>query len=84
MSGFSIQRAALEGQPGLVRSLLSENPNLINAKDDDGRTALHWASTRDNLGMIQLLLGYQPDLEAKDKMGWTSLMIACESITFSV
>jgi hypothetical protein len=34
MSSFSIQKAALEGQPGLVRSLLAEDAKLINAKDD--------------------------------------------------
>ena len=28
--------------------------------------------------MIQLLLSHQPDLEARDAMGWTSLMVACE------
>ena len=49
MSGFSIHKAALEGrlkriyqcptkltkgQPGLVRSVLSHDAKLINAKDD--------------------------------------------------
>ena len=26
--------------------------------------------------MIQLLLSYHPDIEAKDAMGWTPLMVA--------
>ena len=34
MSSFSVQKAALEGQPGLVRSLLADDAKLINAKDD--------------------------------------------------
>ena len=36
MSSFSIHKAALEGQPGLVRSILSEDAKAINAKDDVG------------------------------------------------
>jgi 26S proteasome non-ATPase regulatory subunit 10 len=28
--------------------------------------------------MAQLLLSYSPDVEARDSMGWTPLMIACE------
>ncbi|WWD22373.1 hypothetical protein CI109_106864 [Kwoniella shandongensis] len=76
MSSFSIHKAAMEGQPGMVRSLLNEDPKLINVKDEDGRTPFHWACTTSNLGIIQLLLGYHPDLEARDLMGWTPVMIA--------
>ncbi|WVR03446.1 hypothetical protein IAU60_000437 [Kwoniella sp. DSM 27419] len=76
MSSFSIHKAALEGQPGLVRSLLNDDPKLVNSKDDDGRTPLHWAATTSNLSITQLLLGYHPDVEAKDSMGWTPLIIA--------
>lgn len=28
--------------------------------------------------MVQLLLSYSPDIEVRDSMGWTPLMIACE------
>lgn len=34
MSQFSIHRAAQEGQPGLVRKLLSDKPTLISSVDD--------------------------------------------------
>ncbi|WVW81726.1 hypothetical protein I302_103722 [Kwoniella bestiolae CBS 10118] len=76
MSSFSIHKAALEGQPGLIRSLLSEDPKLVNSKDEDGRTPLHWASTTGNLTVLQLLLSYQSELESRDTMGWTALIIA--------
>lgn len=29
--------------------------------------------------MLQLLLSYQPDLEASDAMGWTPLLVAASS-----
>ncbi|CAD6571974.1 MAG: hypothetical protein TREMPRED_000427 [Tremellales sp. Tagirdzhanova-0007] len=84
MSGLSIHKAALEGQPGLIRSLLSEEPKLINAKDDDGRTPLHWVATTSSLNMTQLLLSYHPDLEARDALGWTPLMVGAASGQFDV
>jgi 26S proteasome non-ATPase regulatory subunit 10 len=34
--------------------------------------------------MLQLLLSHHPDLEAKDVMGWTPLMIACEPACWSI
>ncbi|UOH83887.1 hypothetical protein LQV05_006625 [Cryptococcus neoformans] len=76
MSSFSVHKAALEGQTGLARSLLNDDPKLINSKDEDGRTPLHWAASTSNLSVLQLLLNYHPDLEARDTMGWTALMIA--------
>ncbi|OCF59723.1 26S proteasome non-ATPase regulatory subunit 10 [Kwoniella mangroviensis CBS 10435] len=79
MSSFSIHKAALEGQPGLIRSLLSEDPKLVNSKDEDGRTPLHWASTTGNLNVLQLILSYHPELESRDSMGWTALIIASAS-----
>lgn len=64
------------GQPGLIRSLLAETPSLINAKDEDGRTPLHWAATSNNLGVLQLVLSNSPDIEAQDAVGATPLIVA--------
>ncbi|GMK54505.1 hypothetical protein CspeluHIS016_0110910 [Cutaneotrichosporon spelunceum] len=75
-SNLTIHRAAQEGQPGLIRSLLADNEKLINAKDEDGRTPLHWAATAKNLGVTQLLLSNAADVEARDSLGWTPLVIA--------
>ncbi|RSH78804.1 uncharacterized protein EHS24_001713 [Apiotrichum porosum] len=57
---FSIHRATQEGQPGLIRTLLAENPKLINAKDE-------------------LILSNSPDVEARDALGWTPLVVAAAS-----
>ncbi|BEI80117.1 hypothetical protein CcaverHIS002_0106460 [Cutaneotrichosporon cavernicola] len=75
-SNLTIHRAAQEGQPGLIRSLLADNEKLINAKDEDGRTPLHWAATANNLGVTQLLISNAADPEARDSLGWTPLLIA--------
>lgn len=42
----------------------------------DGRTPLHWAATGNNLGVTQLLLSNSADVEARDAMGSTALLLA--------
>jgi len=37
---------------------------------------LHWAATTSNLGVVQLLLSNHPEVEARDSLGWTPLIIA--------
>lgn len=44
----------------------------------DKRTPLHWAAAGENLSIVQLLLTYEPEVDAKDESGWTPLMIAGE------
>jgi ankyrin repeat protein len=44
----------------------------------DNRTPLHWAAGGESLAILQLLLTYEPELDAKDASGWTPLMIAGE------
>ncbi|KAJ9110465.1 hypothetical protein QFC19_001591 [Naganishia cerealis] len=75
-SSFSVHRAAQEGQTGLVKSLLSQDPKLVNSKDADGRTPLHWAAMTDNLAVLQTILSHHPEIDAHDDGGWTPLMIA--------
>ncbi|KZT58066.1 ankyrin [Calocera cornea HHB12733] len=80
MSGLDIHKAALEGQKSLVASLLSSNPSLLNSKDVDGRTPLHWASTK-HKDVVEQLLSHNPpaDVNVKDTQGWTPLMIAASA-----
>jgi ankyrin repeat protein len=48
----------------------------INAKDQNGRTALHGAVYLGDLEMIEFLVKNGADLEAKDKYGQTAITIA--------
>jgi hypothetical protein len=51
----------------------------INAKDNSGQTALHFAARDGCEGVVQLLLNYEIDIDAKDHMGKTALYEAAEN-----
>ncbi|KAL7410552.1 ankyrin repeat-containing domain protein [Mrakia frigida] len=81
MSSITIQKACLEGQPGLARSLLNANPEAINSIDADGRSALHWAASASSLEVMELLLKNTPppNLNLRDASGSTPLIVAVAS-----
>ena len=51
-----------------VRTLLHENPESVNARDDEGRTPLHcpYWDTRHGEEMIELLVAHGADINARD------------------
>ena len=56
-----------------VRTLLRENPECVNVRDNDGRTPLHdpnW-DTQHGAEMIELLVEHGADINAKDNEGRT-------------
>lgn len=48
----------------------------VNAKNDDGDTALHGAAFRNYLPIVQYLIDHGATLDVKNKIGWTPLMEA--------
>ena len=48
----------------------------VNAKDNDGWTALHWAALGGHEAVVKLLLEKGAELESKNKNGWTPLLRA--------
>lgn len=51
-----IIRTVFDGNNGILREMLSDNPDLVFTKDADSRTPLHWAASFQNLDMVKLLL----------------------------
>ena len=58
-----------------VKLLLGKGAD-INTKDNDGWTALHYATRHQTTEMAQLLLDRGADINAKDNDGWTALHCA--------
>jgi ankyrin repeat protein len=57
---LNIHNAARMGNVRRVRDLLSGNPDLVNARDGDGNTALHCAIGYFELGVVEELLAHAP------------------------
>ncbi|CAH2350802.1 probable 26S proteasome regulatory subunit p28 [[Candida] railenensis] len=81
MSEYQIQEAARDGKILTVEGLLTENPKLVFSQDQDGRTALHWATSSQHIEIVMCILkprgGKEIDIdELVDLSGWTPLHIA--------
>jgi ankyrin repeat protein len=64
--------AAFEGNIDKVQTLLEEGAN-INAKDEDGFAALHYATLEGHPDIVEILLENGADVNAKTKNGRTVL-----------
>lgn len=56
------QKGDLEG----VKTLIGQKPGLVNAKDKDGRTPLHWACRGVHLDIVKYLVENGADVNAED------------------
>ena len=56
-----------------VRTLLRENPECVNVRDDEGSTPLHYPyrNTQHGAEIIELLIAHGADPSAKDNEGRT-------------
>jgi ankyrin repeat protein len=63
-----LAEAAQQGDAQAVRVLLSQKA-AVNGRQGDGSTALHWAAQRDDLPLVQLLLGAGADPNATTRNG---------------
>ena len=59
-----------------VRSLILQHAD-VNVAETDGSTALHWAAQRDNLDLIEILLGAGANAKSANRYNITPLSLAC-------
>jgi serine/threonine-protein phosphatase 6 regulatory ankyrin repeat subunit B len=75
--GLTPLMRAVSGQKlEVVRILLDEKTLRINAKDDQGETALHYAAASGSMEMSHMLLNRGANVVAKDSAGRTPAKIA--------
>jgi ankyrin repeat protein len=73
-----IWRAAWHGDTGEVERLVTQDPSLLNAKDEDsGETPLMNASHEGHVGVLRCLLNAGAAMDERDLYGHTALWLAC-------
>jgi len=66
-------RLAIEG---MVEDLIQKDAD-INASDENGKSALHWAATINNVDAVKTLLAHGANRDAQDSKDETPLFLAC-------
>ena len=73
-------KAARQGRLDAVERMVKTNPGVaVSARDDSGRTALHWAARKNRPGVASLLLANGADPDARDSEQMTPLHLAAVS-----
>src|SRR5947199_2441788 len=68
-----IYAAAIVGHVDKVAAFLKQDKKLVNARDSDGKAALHWAALYGQKKVMELLLAEKADVNLLDKDGFTPL-----------
>src|SRR5262249_57937155 len=81
---YRLADAAMKGDLGTVRSLLVQKSD-VNAAQPDGMTALHWATHKNDLEMVRVLLRAGADVKRGTRIeSITPLMMASESVNAAI
>ena len=75
----TIHEAAKSGNYEMVKVLLKANPDLVNSKDNNSATPLHYAAAMGYRDVAELLLANKADVNAKDNKGNTPLHVAVDN-----
>jgi len=71
-----IHDAARHGDLAKVTALLKDNPAIVNQKDADGGTPLHYATANGYKDIAVLLVNNKADVTARDRLNQTPLHYA--------
>ena len=72
--------ACRHGKFEVVKLLVERTNTKLNVRDNDGRTALHWACRKGHKDVVQLLMNCQDnniELNTRDNYGNTVFHLAC-------
>ena len=68
--------AVKQSDVAAVRALLGQGVD-VDAAEQDGTTALHWAASRDEIEIAGVLIDAGADVHATNRYGVTPLLLAC-------
>lgn len=71
IGGGILRKLVEEGSMEDVREVLELDEKLVDCRDEEGRTPMHIAVARGRAELVQLLLEFNGDVEAKTKEGKT-------------
>jgi ankyrin repeat protein len=71
--------AVKANNPAKVKALVEADPRLIQAKDPDGRTPLHWACRGVHMDILKYLVEKGADVNARDGSRETPLHLAAQA-----
>jgi ankyrin repeat protein/L-ascorbate metabolism protein UlaG (beta-lactamase superfamily) len=74
--GNDLHDAIQKGDIAKVKTLISNNKELINMKSEQGQTPLHVCVQNGRLEIVELLISQRADINAKDGEGNTPLITA--------
>jgi hypothetical protein len=69
----TVHEAARDGEMAALRAILQESPELVDARDANGRTPLHWACRGTHPELVVYLVETGADVNAVDNSGVTPL-----------
>jgi ankyrin repeat protein len=75
-AGQQVPLVVRQADTGAVRAPLHKQID-VNTPDADGTTALHWATHRDDLDTVELLIRAGANVKAANRYGVTPLALAC-------
>ena len=72
----TIFQMAYKGDLRQVQAKIEAEPRKLNAKDDSGRTIVHWACSGGHANILAWLLEQGIDPDIRDDSRWTPLIIS--------
>lgn len=76
-AGPEIHLAAMEGDIDIVRSMVSEKPELLTQTDKYGNSPLHLAAYEGQTEVVRFLIFQGVDVNVRNNFGGTALLVAC-------
>lgn len=69
-----------------IQKMIASDSIDLDAKDEEGRTMLHWAVDRSQIAVVELLVKHEADINIQDQDGMTCLHYAvnCENIELAM